>query len=153
MTLERELFVFENGDPMNGFYAWKKLTRELPTEAYVCWRLARGAGPLGWSKSSFQAAHVPMEMVKATVQQGIIREMPLLEIARTLVSNKDAVRERQILEQQGGFLGAGKDDRKFIYDFDQALDAVRVGETPETLEIRYQIANQVLSDFIGMLLD
>ena len=148
---EHGRFEFNDGSPMNPFWTWKTMT---PLERGICFRLARRAGPLGWNKRSFSAAHVPMGLVEAVVEQGLIRKVPLLQLAREITTNETFIGERQELESQGGFLAARVDDRRLIFDFDWASSIVAGRCDPdEASETRYQIVDQNLHDYINMLLD
>ena len=149
MTAEVARFKFPNGNEMNGFWMYKILNEE---EKWICSRLVRAGGPLGWNRRSINAAHIKMTKVENLISEGIIRKATLFRLAKELIGDKLSCEIKEELDREGGYLVIDKDERLFYKNFDIALNIVSCGETQEALEERYQIANHNLYDCIELLL-
>lgn len=141
-------FRFPDGRPKNGYWIYKDGLK--PGEKYICERIVKVGGILGRSTRSLKAAHIRQVDVQNLVRDRILKTDTLGRIARKVIKNRKNRTRRMELESEGGYLSLGIDsrDRKFIHDFDTAVEIVTGESNLNPKEVRYLVAVPVLHDYI-----
>ncbi len=131
------------------FFFWKNyLTEEEKTFCYV---LVKCGGMLGWNKESIDKAPMKLTQVEDLVKRGVLRKTTLFQLSKEFIEDDFSRGEKEELNRIGFVHLTNEENRDFFRSFDQALQIVEEGETPENLEERYQIARRDVYDFIDLM--
>lgn len=135
---------------MTPFFIYGALTE---AERLICHKLVEEGGPLGLDEEEIAATQIELGDVEDLVKCGIVKKAPLFQIAQELVADKEFIKIKEGLEEEGGYFGTDDEsERLFICCFDMASEIVEGGDVEGNSTMQYQVARRDLYDFLGMLL-
>ncbi len=143
--IEREGFSDQEKAASNPFWTYNRLK---DTYQWICCRLVRAGGPLGWGDTSLWAAHIKKVEIETLVRSGLVRKAPLWVFAEELLQREEA--GEIYLGREPDLNDPEERENWFVCEF--ARDIVDNKEDPENSEPHYQVARRDLYDFIDMLL-
>lgn len=128
----------------NPFWTYLRLEDKYK---WICCRLARSGGPLGWSDSSIKAAHIKKADIDVMVRAGLVVKKPLWEFAEALL---EIERMGDIYSGTDPDLSDPEERKKWLL-CEYARDIVANKTQPENSNTHYQVADEDLYEFIQIL--
>ena len=131
-----ERFRYSGGEEMNGFFISHRLTE---SELDICFHLV-SVGPLGLGIENIKKIDDGIYRVTALVEDGLIQETTLLELATKLTQDEWFSNRMHDWRAQGGLGNLEREgDKNLFSGFEQAEEIIRGENTSTSSETRYQV--------------
>lgn len=120
-----EMASFRPGGSESTFETYKNLSG---LEKHICYRLVKGAGPIGWSEAILvRNAHIKLEDIRPLIDRRIVLERPIWQWAEFFVEldeNKQRFEEMELGEWEDA------SDLDFFFLYQRAIVILANKEAP-----------------------